>query len=38
MAIESVVANLAAGENVGDRVTDELADPLGPVAAGVGLQ
>ena len=37
MAIEGFVAHLAARENVGDCVTDELADALSPVAAGVGF-
>ena len=37
MAIEGVVANLAASENVGDRVTDQFADPLDPVACGAGF-
>ena len=34
MAIERVVAHLAAGENVGDRMADQFADALEPVARG----
>ena len=34
MAIECFVAHLAASEYVGDRMTDQLADALDPVAYG----
>ena len=37
MAIEGFVGNFAARENVGDRVADEFADALEPVAGGVGF-
>ena len=37
VAIEGFVAHLAASENVGDRMTDQLADALEPVARGARL-
>ena len=37
MAIERLVGRLAAGENVGERVTDEFAYAFDPVTCGVGL-
>ena len=38
MAIERVVAHFAAREDVGDRVADQFADPLEPVARPCGLE
>jgi hypothetical protein len=37
VVVECFVAHLAAGENIGDGVADQLADTLGPVARSVGF-